>query len=265
MDNLKLEKKILIDGRIKLLTGMHIGGTDIGLAIGGADKIVVRNSFDNKPYIPGSSIKGKMRSLIEKIEGKVKIINKKKHNETIYEGGICTNEEEDLVQFFGLPAGEDTKYEFSAPTRLKVRDAMLNDESFKKLENSDVTDMYLTEIKSENNIDRLTSAANPRSFERVPAGTVFDFQFVFDIYNNDVIEDTKKDDKTREDRFIRMLKQGMDLIEMDYIGGHGSRGYGRVKFIVDDVKVKTSEDYKQNTSWQSDSLLKEKFPFKENE
>lgn len=261
MDNLKLEKKILIDGKIKLLTGMHIGGTDIGLAIGGADKIVVRNSFDNKPYIPGSSIKGKMRSLIEKIEGKVKI----KLENGNYSGKICTAEKEDLVQFFGLPAGEDTTYEFSAPTRLKVRDAMLNDESFKKLENSDVTDMYLTEIKSENNIDRLTSAANPRSFERVPAETVFDFQFVLDIYNNDVVEGTRKNDKTREDRFIEMLKQGMDLVEMDYIGGHGSRGYGRVKFIVDDVKVKTAEDYKENNSWQSDNALKEKFLFKEDE
>ena len=252
MENLKLEKKVKINGKIRLMTGMHIGGTDIGLAIGGADKIVVRNTIDKVPYIPGSSLKGKMRSLIEKIEGKVDIKPETEKGKTVYKGKICTDVKEPLVQLFGLSADADNTYEKNAPTRLMVRDAKMNVESVKTLENLDQTDMYLTEIKSENNIDRLTSAANPRSFERVPAGVDFDFEMVVDLYNVDRENDMQK-------KLLDIVKQGMKLVELDYIGGHGSRGYGQVKFHDINIHVKTAENYKDGKDWDENHQLEVKF------
>jgi len=242
---LKLEKKVKINGKIRLMTGMHIGGTDIGLAIGGADKIVVRNTIDKVPYIPGSSLKGKMRSLIEKIEGKVNFSIK----DGKYKGEICTDVAEPLVQLFGIASDNPHK---NAPTRLMVRDAKMNNESVKTLENLDQTDMYLTEIKSENYIDRLTSAANPRSFERVPAGVDFDFEMIVDIYNVDKENDMQK-------KLLDIVKQGMKLVELDYIGGHGSRGYGQIKFHDIKIQVKTAENYKDGKDWDENHQLEVKF------
>lgn len=65
MATIKLEKKIVYTGIITLKTGLHIGGTNASLNIGGPDNFVVRNPIDNIPYIPGSSLKGKMRALVE--------------------------------------------------------------------------------------------------------------------------------------------------------------------------------------------------------
>ena len=65
MSDIKLKKKIIYTGTIVLKTGLHIGGTNTALNIGGPDKFVVRNPINQLPYIPGSSLKGKMRSLIE--------------------------------------------------------------------------------------------------------------------------------------------------------------------------------------------------------
>lgn len=263
---LKLEKKIIIEGQIKLLTGMHIGASSIGLEIGGTDKVVVRNPLDGKPYIPGSSLKGKMRSLLEKVNGKVNIAQEDVKDEKgvvvgkKYKGEICQKPEEDIVQLFGYPAEVGTSYEFSAPTRLIVRDADLTEASFNKLEKSESTDMYLTEIKTETSIDRLTSAANPRSFERVPAGAEFNFQFIVDIYDVDILcTGTGEDNKTRESRFLELMRQAMELIEMDYIGGQGTRGYGQVKINVSDVKVKTADCYINNTAAQSNIEFKDQF------
>ncbi len=56
--------RIKISGEIETVTGMHIGGNEIGLAIGGADNTIIRNGLDGRPYVPGSSLKGKMRCLL---------------------------------------------------------------------------------------------------------------------------------------------------------------------------------------------------------
>jgi CRISPR-associated protein Csm3 len=262
-NKLKLEKKIIIKGYIELLSGLHIGGSSIGLEIGGADKVVVRNSIDNKPYIPGSSIKGKMRSLIEKYYGLVNIKPVKDKNNTVvdYKGELCTNPKENVVQFFGYPANETIGEDLvnkAAPTRFIVRDAILTQESFEKLENSKYVDMYLTEIKTETSIDRLTSKANPRSFERVPAGSEFEFEFVVDIYNVDKEEQEKK--------FKDILDNAIELIQYDYLGGQGTRGYGNVRFRIKEVIIKKAHNYKNNENYskasEQDGLwidLKKKF------
>ena len=64
MEELRLQGKYIIQGKIKVLTGLHIGGPTTGLNIGGVDNIVIKDA-KGKPYIPGSSLKGKMRSLLE--------------------------------------------------------------------------------------------------------------------------------------------------------------------------------------------------------
>jgi CRISPR-associated protein Csm3 len=252
MDDIKtlqLNKKIFIKGKIIIKTGIHIGGSSLGLQIGGADNVVIRNPITNLPYIPGSSLKGKMRSLLEKSLGLVKIEQKKKNGKQVWEGNLCTDPNEDIVQLFGSPAdagGSATPTH--APTRLTVRDSDLLNED--KLAGAENTDMYCTEIKTEVNIDRLTSAANPRNFERVPAGAVFRLDLVIDIYNVDTADDNK-----RADEFVKLIKQGLLLIEDDYLGGHGTRGYGQVKFHIDSVTERTADYYRNGKSNPNDSDL----------
>ena len=61
---MKLEKKIIISGKIIAESGIMIGGNNTAFEIGGTDKQVVRNPINKMPYVPGSSLKGKMRSLL---------------------------------------------------------------------------------------------------------------------------------------------------------------------------------------------------------
>ncbi len=224
------ERKIELKGRVFITfdilakTGLHIGGSDAGVEIGGVDKTVIRDKLTNRPYIPGSSLKGKMRSLLEKYKGL-------RQNKRIGQGFIHTCEEkgeyEDcpVCQVFGVPG----ELKFATPTRLVVRDAFLSEESAKKLENAQ-TDLPYTEVKTEVSIDRVTSAANPRQMERVPAGAIFDSaEMVFSLYeihheNGDVHQ--AQEDLKRLD----VLLEAMQLVEDDYIGGLGSRGSGKVAF-----------------------------------
>jgi len=248
---LKLDRKIFIQGEIRLLTGMHVGGSSLGLSIGGADKVVVRNPVDNLPYIPGSSLKGKMRSLLEKSHGLVRI-EKGKDGWT---GALCDNPDEDVVQLFGYPADKAETGEKYAPTRLTVRDCRLLNET--ELAAAENTDMYLTEIKTEVSIDRLTSKANPRQFERVPAGARFGLELVVDLYNVDTEE--TEEEKSRSERFINLLAQALMLVEDDYIGGQGSRGYGQVEFHIDSVTERTAEDYRDAKQKKKDSEYLKQF------
>lgn len=246
-NKLQLSKKIFINGKIITKTGMHIGGSSLGLQIGGADKVVVRNPVTNLPYIPGSSLKGKMRSLLEKSLGLIKPESKKTEKGMEWTGKLCTDPKQDVVQLFGCPADEAPQGELAdlAPTRLTVRDApLLNEGTLAAAEN---TDMYCTEIKTEVSIDRLTSAANPRNFERVPAGAEFGLSLVLDIYNLD--EEKKKENgkESRAEIFIDLIRQGLTLVEDDYIGGQGSRGYGQVEFVVESVTERSAKDYRDGS------------------
>jgi len=230
---LKLEKKIFIRAEIELLTGMHVGGSSIGLAIGGADKVVVRNPLTNLPYLPGSSIKGKMRSLLEKANALVK---PQQGADGKWKAPICTDPKQPLVQLFGAPAESAGNAElWYAPTRLAVRDGNLLNEA--ELANAEATDMYCTEVKTEVNIDRLTSAANPRNFERVPAGARFGLEITVDIYNVDL-------EQQFDQKYFELLTMGLHLLQDDYLGGQGSRGYGQVRFVNLRVEQKTADDYR---------------------
>lgn len=205
---IKLEKKITYTGTIVLKTGLHIGGTNAALNIGGPDKFVVRNPINNIPYIPGSSLKGKMRALVEVANG------------CVSEKGRASEDPNSISgRLFGVGGAN------SRPSRLLVRDAELDISDPAMFEN---TDLPYTESKTEAVINRVTAEAMPRTFERVPAGAKFHLNMVLNIFEG---EDEQKLKDT--------LRLAIRLLEDDYLGGHGSRGYGQVKIVLDNPEGKT--------------------------
>lgn len=196
----KLIKKIQLNYQIEIITGIHVGGSKESVEIGGIDIPVIKMVTKEDqyiPYIPGSSIKGKMRCLLEQIAGSSEV------------GG--NNQINDLFGF-----SNDGK-----PSRLIVRDAYLDKDDAERLKESDFLDMPYTEGKWENVIDRIKGTAeHPRQIERVPAGVNFNAEFVINVWDNE--EDGNKS--------IALLKKGIEALENDYLGGSGSRGYGQVKF-----------------------------------
>lgn len=217
--------KYIITAELLLLTGLHIGGTTEGFEIGGLDNPVIKDPVTDLPYIPGSSLKGKMRFLLEWAHGLVKPTQNAKTKK--WETGPCIDPQEDVAIVFGLPAEEHPKNpdHVPGPTRLTVLDAFPKGfepdqntwgEQVQKWE-TDLGEGIYTELKSENTIDRLTSEANPRSMERVPAGSRFAIQFVFDVYHPKDIER------------LHFLFQGLSLLQDSFLGGCGTRGSGRVR------------------------------------
>lgn len=198
----RLVKKIKITRDIELVTGLHIGGSSENLEIGGVDSPVIKLVFDNdKPYIPGSSLRGKIRCLLEQSKGCSKV------------GGN---------DYVNLLFGYSTD---NIPSRLIVRDAYLTDESQDRLRKCENLDLPYTEVKFENSINRLKGTAdNPRQIERVPAGVHFTAEFILNIWDTD---DEKK--------LIKLLEDGFALLENDYLGGSGSRGYGQIR--LGDIKA----------------------------
>jgi len=200
----QLVKKIRIETTIELLTGLHIGGSKENVEIGGIDNPVIKlASKDGQPYIPGSSIKGKMRCLLEQAHGSVNVGD----NEVI----------NNLFGFAPNKAGDERD---SIPSKVIVRDAMLTDESAKALRECDSLDMPYTENKFENVIDRVRGVAeHPRQSERVPAGAKFNLEMVVNVWDDD-----------NEQDLMTLLNKAMNMLENDYLGGSGSRGYGQIKF-----------------------------------
>ena len=195
-----IKGKIIIEGTIEVLTGLHIGTSGDFSAIGAVDNIVIRDTVTNKPMIPGSSLKGKMRYLLART----------KYNTSIELKNI-KEEHESIKRLFGS----------SDPivvSRLQFQDMLLSEESVEKLKKLE-TDLPYTEIKYENTIDRATGVANPRQQERVPAGSEFGFKLVYNVEKTDEFEEDMKN--------ILLM---MEVLEDDYLGGHGTRGYGRIKF-----------------------------------
>lgn len=198
---MKLLKKIIIKGKIQAETGIMIGGNNSAFEIGGTDKQVVRNPIDKMPYIPGSSLKGKMRSLFELSNGTIGD-----------DGGPTLNGKHAAAQLFGHIRTKD--YDDQQPSRLIVRDGeMLNANEFNE------TELLYTEVKAENSIDRVTARANPRFFERVPKGAAFKLEMVINIFDQDPSWAS----------FLDYTYEALRLVQDDYLGGSGSRGNGQVK------------------------------------
>ncbi|MEG8945790.1 type III-A CRISPR-associated RAMP protein Csm3 [Rosettibacter firmus] len=246
-NNGQLVKKILIEGTITAKTGLHIGGTSVGMSIGGADATVVRNPITNEPYIPGSSLKGKMRSLLEKVEGKFgpavgEHVQRGPLTEFVKAGNGLKEEDADrinlIVKIFGTMP-EKIKGSEEVPSRLIVRDCELERTSAEKLATSKDTDMPFTEVKTEVVIDRITSAATPRQLERVPAGAVFNMRMILNVYNGD-----------NEKAMLDKIFEGLALVQNDYLGGKGTRGSGEVDIKISGLKYKDKGIYETGGIWK---------------
>lgn len=178
---MKLKRSITIAGKIHCITGLCIGGSSNVLEIGGVSKEVIKNPITGEPYIPGSSLKGKMRSELEKRYGS------KKWDKTIKieerEPCSCGNKDCLVCSVFGAHNKKNPK---SAPTRIIVRDAMLSEESKEMIASLPLANRSYVERKVENIVKRdIGNADSPRTIERVPAGMVFDFEIILRIFEGD--------------------------------------------------------------------------------
>lgn len=225
----ELKFKIKIEGIIHAKTGLHIGGSNTGLSIGGADAVVIRNPLDNQPYIPGSSLKGKMRSLLEKLEFKFGT----KMGKDIQKGPFLdvSNADELIPRIFGTTP-EAAGNNHQPITRLIVRDCALTSASARRLDKVRTTDMQYTEVKTEVVIDRITSAAMPRQLERVPAGAQFNMQLILNIFDGD-----------DERKMVSKVLQALCLVQDDYLGGKGTRGSGEVAIHIENLAYRDKSHY----------------------
>ncbi|MBD2628670.1 type III-A CRISPR-associated RAMP protein Csm3 [Trichormus variabilis] len=270
--------KLTLTCQLTAKTGLHIGGGGENLDIGGLDKPVIRDPLTKYPYLPGSSIKGKFRATLERL------LNKPL-NRTGGSGTWRYESDDLVDGFTEVEAGQFISYEgattcqisrlfgstggsgfwmpietatnerlFSdknptriianqncvkinrgrnAPSRLIIRDCHLSTESADKLKKVD-TGLYMTEWKFENGIDRVTAAANPRQLERVPADSKFNFELIYTVENPDqAVED------------LQNIAIALAFLEDDALGGHGSRGYGKVKFENFLFNYRSLEHYRQ--------------------
>jgi CRISPR-associated protein Csm3 len=243
MPYIRLQGKVLITGQIEALTGLHIGGAAAGLDIGGIDNPIIRHPVTREPYIPGSSLRGKMRSLLDRHFGTEanKFIQRREPVVRVHE---CETEEEysacAVCQIFGVTPGDQRRQWTSLkPSRLLVRDVLLaqGHEATERLRHAK-TDLPFTEVKWEATIDRITSAAVPRQNERVPAGAVFaPFELVYSLY--DLNGAGCQGDIER----LPYVFKAMELLEDDYLGGYGSRGAGKLAFTQVTVLFKSHTYY----------------------
>ncbi len=219
---IKLHGRIILEMDIEAVSGLRIGGSPAGLGIGDLDNPVIRDPVTRRPYIPGSSLRGKMRSLWEKATGAPQNYPIRRESPSVYIHAIVENDnyEQDVVcRIFGVTGD----IEVPNPTRLIVYDVPLTPETAQRLE-SVATDQPYTETKWEAVIDRVTSAAVPRQMERVPAGAVFGpARLVYSVYGT---AGNKKEDISWFYDVVTMLY----LVEDDYLGSSGSRGSGQVRF-----------------------------------
>ncbi|SEQ47778.1 CRISPR-associated protein Csm3 [Ectothiorhodospira magna] len=209
-----------IQGRIELISGLHIGSGNTEMHIGGTDNPVIKNPFTHEPYIPGSSIKGKMRSLMEWRAGVVSETQGKplgfRHIRSLPENRV--NAGRNILRLFGgAPEGasqEESLVTEIGPTRLAFWDCNLERDWVAEMQSKN---LLLTETKSENMIDRIKGVAeNPRNTERVPAGARFEFRLTLRVIDGeDLMED---------------ILRGLRLLELTGLGGSGSRGYGKLRF-----------------------------------
>lgn len=280
--------KLTLTSQLIAETGLHIGGGGENLDIGGLDKPIIRDPLTKYPYLPGSSIKGKLRSTLERLLNKP--LNRTGGSGTWrYESddladGFTEVEDRRFIAYegastcqisrvFGSTGGskfwmpietarEEGLYEENkdnptstiqnqncirinrgrnAPARLIIRDSHLVPESAEKLKQVD-TGLYMTEWKFENGIDRVTAAANPRQLERVPAGSKFQFELIYTVENADqAIED------------LQNIAIALAILEDDALGGHGSRGYGKVRFQNFQFSYRSLAQYRQITNTPSGS------------
>ena len=196
-----MKAKLEITGTIEVLTGLHIGGNEGFSAIGAIDLPTIKDIYSGNPMIPGSSLKGKLRTLLAEVH------NDREKNP----GNMIELDAPEIKRLFGAPNGGDLdKLEKKHNSRLIFTDMIA--ENVGELRKYGID--YPTEVKFENSINRLSGTATPRQIERVVRGTRFPLQIIYNVESEEE---------------INLLKEGIHLLQYDYLGGHGSRGYGRVR------------------------------------
>jgi CRISPR-associated protein Csm3 len=231
--SIKLVGRIFLCMDIRAVTGLRIGGSPTALNIGGLDNVIIRSPLNNQPYIPGSSLRGKLRSLWEKATGLPQNFYVRRGNPTVRMHAITSEDVRDksesavhqmvhddpVCRIFGVTGD----IAVPNPTRLIVHDVMMSPDSVERLENARTDNPY-TEIKWEATIDRITSAAVPRQMERIPADTVFSkARLVYSLYN--------VPDLVSEIGWFGDIVTMLQLLEDDYLGSSGSRGSGQISFM----------------------------------
>jgi len=212
-------------GKIILKSGLHIGAGDTEMKIGGTDNPVIKHPHTQEPYIPGSSLKGKVRSLLEMRSGLMGLTKgaplslKDLKSLSGEEKSTC----EAILRLFGSSGADSDEDNTIGPTRISFADSLLDKDWLKEAQDNHLP---LTEVKSENSIDRIQGTAkNPRFTERVPSGAEFTFCITLKLMDSD--EDLEQ-----------VLLEGLKLLQMDALGGSGSRGYGRIQFKFDEENEK---------------------------
>ena len=213
---MKLKQIHILEAILVLETGLHIGAGDGEIHIGGIDNTVIKHPVSGEPYIPGSSLKGKIRSLLEWKSGAVQEapLGKKEYQQS---QGSQQEAVKHILQLFGVSGDtqDDNFQKEIGHTRVSFWDCALCPQYVERLQDDNIS---LTEVKSENSINRISgTASNPRQTERVPAGAEFKFKLSLKEFDQD------------SDTLLATLLQGLKLLEWDSLGGSGSRGYGKVK------------------------------------
>jgi len=240
--------KYLLSGQIHCVTGLHIGGSTTGMEIGGVDNPVIKDPLTDEPFIPGSSLKGKLRTLSEWYLGLIQQHPKHKSFQAYAceelkracpDPGTADYEKWQnayaVARLYGA-ASDDTKVRTtSGPSRLIVRDVFLTDESRKFLQKT-LGQGTFTEVKTENALDRVTSEANPRPLERVPADTKFDLSLLMDVYNSE------------DNDLLKHLFTALSMLEHSTLGGGGSRGSGQVEFTALKLIWRSAADYQSGSN-----------------
>ena len=208
MEQTQLLAKVIIRAKLTVKTGLHIGGSNDYAPIGAVDSVFIRDPLTKQPVIPGSSVKGKMRTLLAKTRNGI--------------GMSPDSDEEVVLRLFGSAKQGNILF-----SRLQFSDSFVSQNSVEQFSRLD-TDTYLGEVKFENSINRATGIANPRQIERVPAGMQFDFQLVYNLESN---EDFEED--------MTVLQDGFRLLQLDYLGGYGRVAFS--DFYVKKIDVRTGK------------------------
>lgn len=232
---MKLTNIIEIKATLVLKTGLHIGAGDSEMHIGGIDNSVIKHPITHSPYIPGSSLKGKIRSLLEWRSGEVK---SEPLNLKHLKNANDTKAVKNILSLFGVTGdsqNDEEKLSEIGVSRLAFWDCALNQEWENKIKEDN---LMLTEAKTENMINRISSLAeHPRQTERVPAGAKFDFKLTMRQFEGD------------SEELLDLILKGLRLLELDSLGGSGSRGYGKVEFqnltvAGKEIKLNTIDPFK---------------------
>lgn len=232
MENLKA--KLFINGKIETVTGLHIGGSPTAYNIGEIETNIIKMP-NGIPFIPASSLKGKLRALYGSSKGYLGISRPK---EDANPNNHYDDEDVLMKRLFGTGITEGGE-----KGRIIIRDSYLDIDDFNKRKRTDFIDLEFdySEGKWENSIGRIDSKSIPRQIERVPAGMKFIFQFILNIFDENDVDS------------LEVLITALRLLQDDYIGGNGSRGYGHVKFNFENITLKTIKNY---TSDDSPTTLK---------